>query len=233
MSEQPPFISWRAGVRPMSRGKEAVATGRDPTCGSNILKKSRDFLKLPDKRFPKLANFGPRDFYFQIFEFCACKYNSLTTRRLEHIWRQVCNYFRPKDKFFPSNGALTGSPRRARHVATACSLRCNGGPAAEPGGPYGKTREIFLRNNDYENKKSRHELPNFETPKSQNYHDIFTSARHPVRALRQSNKALTGCHGPCGSEQGDELGQIFGHLDAVFPVTSDHTPVLQVVHQSD
>ncbi len=35
------------------------------------------FQKNADKAFAKLENFGPRDFYFQILEFCACNYNTL------------------------------------------------------------------------------------------------------------------------------------------------------------
>ena len=37
----------------------------------------RTITKNTDKGFAKLENFGPRDFYFQICGFCACKYNAL------------------------------------------------------------------------------------------------------------------------------------------------------------
>ncbi len=131
----------------------------------------RKIQKNADKAFAKLENFGPRDFYFQILEFCACNYNTLVVNSVNQTKGQVCNYSGPKGKEFSTNGALPGLQRGARHVATACLLRRNGRPVATPGGPYGKTATIFRRKNGAEIGKSAQQTRFFETPEIQNYQD--------------------------------------------------------------
>lgn len=106
-----------------------------------------EIRKYMDKRFAKLENFGPRHFYFQICEFCACKSNALTDRRLVYICGRVCNFFMPfSPKKFCRKG-LTGLWQGRRRHATACLLECNGGLIATSGGPYGKTAAFFRSKN--------------------------------------------------------------------------------------
>ena len=145
-----------------------------------------DFQKNADKAFAKLENFGPRDFYFQILEFCACNHNTLVVNSVNQTKGQVCNYSGPKGKDFSTNGALPGLQRGARHVATACLLRRNGRPVATPGGPYVKTATIFRRENGAEIGKSTLRSRFFETPEIQNYQD-------KTRRFQVFAKVTDGC----------------------------------------
>ncbi len=153
-----------------------------------------EIRKYMDKRFAKLENFGPRDFYFQICEFCACKSNVLTDNWLTCVCGQVCNFFA---LFLPEKfcrKGLTGSWRGRRRHATGPPSACESGPARTPRGPYGKTAAIFRASDSAGNGKSVAPRFYFETREIQNFHDFAVASRVSRKGLPAHPR------GPCGSE---------------------------------